>query len=658
MNSTGTPPYDNGDVVGYLVDEATMADNCIQRIKMQIQQCTEDPEKHSRCLASLSGYQKLQPHDAELPTRLVRVIRTAGGSTDARLEITTPGQRGSYATLSHRWSQETHRHRTLTSNLAAGGGVKNGMSGLSRLFQDAILICDKLDIEYIWIDSICIIQDDLEGDWKREALKLASYYQNSIVTIAATSYHGDRGYFHPRSIGAVPPVVCLPYFDRSGVPDGKIFLQPMSGRAQDAEYHRQVTTGPLLSRGWVFQEWILSRRVLCFTESGPVLHCQAVGPTFSDGHIVAVPADVVASEKASSDDREGDPFPTRMLAAVDFSDPKQLALAWEEIVRGYTATNLTKPSDKLIALAGIASEFGGAFDATTRTCLGPHSGAAANYACGLWLSDICRGLLWERVQLSGTPTPPRVAGFPTWSWASTAGAVHWPRQEDPGFLRPTLYDVRSQIRTFDRVNGRLESLTRLIGARTVDASAALDSGTGRTAAAPQAREHTYHDTFAFLELEGLLQPVTVHGYFPSDVDVNVVGTITNVCPRDCNRGWRTVSLCAAAPDVVVGYAAVEHPDLQVDDNGPLGSDNRVEVSALLLSRVRRVKYGALIGSLLPWHDVYNVLFVKKANVAVGGLRVDGGGGGDVYERVGSGKLFGNDVGDAYRATERRVLRLV
>lgn len=59
------------------------------------------------------------------------------------------------------------------------------LSDLPPLFQDAIIITRQLGLRYLWIDSLCIIQDSLR-DWETEAAKMASIYQNSYVTISAT----------------------------------------------------------------------------------------------------------------------------------------------------------------------------------------------------------------------------------------------------------------------------------------------------------------------------------------------------------------------------------------------------------------------------------------------------------------------------------------
>ena len=89
---------------------------------------------------------------------------------------------------------------------------------LPQLFQDAFIIVEKLDVRYLWIDSICIIQqgDDIR-DWRREAPKMAKYYQYSVSTLAGTADNLTGGLLQPYNKDAIPwasKLVRLPYRDK------------------------------------------------------------------------------------------------------------------------------------------------------------------------------------------------------------------------------------------------------------------------------------------------------------------------------------------------------------------------------------------------------------------------------------------------------------
>jgi hypothetical protein len=94
------------------------------------------------------------------------------------------GGKGQYAALSHCWGG-SQPLRTLTENL---DDMKTGIEWicLPNTFQDGITVACRLKILYIWIDSLCIIQDSKE-DWEIESSKMWAYYNNAYITISASS---------------------------------------------------------------------------------------------------------------------------------------------------------------------------------------------------------------------------------------------------------------------------------------------------------------------------------------------------------------------------------------------------------------------------------------------------------------------------------------
>jgi hypothetical protein len=103
-----------------------------------------------------------------------------------------PGTRGRYAALSHCWGSNL-TYKTSKDTL---GSRKKAIvwSDLPATFQDAITICHELDVQYMWIDSLCIIQDSDE-DWEEESAKMGTIYENAWITIAATSSAGSAEHF-------------------------------------------------------------------------------------------------------------------------------------------------------------------------------------------------------------------------------------------------------------------------------------------------------------------------------------------------------------------------------------------------------------------------------------------------------------------------------
>ena len=93
------------------------------------------------------------------------------------------GKKGKYAVLSCCWGKEklikTHRNNLASHEISVL------LEDLPILFQEAISLCHRFHIPFIWIDCLCIIQDD-EGDWQTESVKMAAYYSNAYLIISAT----------------------------------------------------------------------------------------------------------------------------------------------------------------------------------------------------------------------------------------------------------------------------------------------------------------------------------------------------------------------------------------------------------------------------------------------------------------------------------------
>lgn len=123
------------------------------------------------------------------PTRLIDVGEH--GVDNLRLiETAATFASGGYVTLSHCWGSETFL--TLqTNNIDA---MKSGIqiSLLNQTFQDAIEVTRRMVFRYLWIDSLCIIQNEPDlADWERESVRMGDYYSNAFCNIAATASTSD-----------------------------------------------------------------------------------------------------------------------------------------------------------------------------------------------------------------------------------------------------------------------------------------------------------------------------------------------------------------------------------------------------------------------------------------------------------------------------------
>lgn len=208
-----------------------------------------------------------------MPSRCLEIVPDDSGDGQCWFWLReTAGEMGRYVILSHRWLPDTERVRTLKSNYSArvNGRSDNtppiAPGDVTNMFQEAAQLAARLGVNYIWIDSLCIVQDDLD-DWKDEAGKMAKYYESAWLTIAVDS---TESLCLPADPEVLPPVVHLPFTDDAGQHVAGLSIQPRINPQLPDLYTKAITDSELLSRGWVFQEWLLSPRIAAFSQNAGV----------------------------------------------------------------------------------------------------------------------------------------------------------------------------------------------------------------------------------------------------------------------------------------------------------------------------------------------------------------------------------------------------
>lgn len=320
---------------------------------------------------------------------------------------------GSYVCLSHRWGSPGCKRLISTA-----ANVHNHMKGIPweefpRTFQDAIAICKHMSVSYLWIDTLCILQEDDEmsdenkaisrDDFAAENSAMAQIYQSSYFTICASnSTSMDSGIF----------------------PSKREFDHRINVTADDGnEASLYITAGhshntpptDLETRGWTFQEYLLPPRIL---ELGPFdisWRCQ------------------IAHLCECQDDGYGADWGWRRELAEQSLPPEknkeEVEKWWTETIRHYTGRQLTKPEDKLPALSGLAQIY--------------HKATGDEYLAGLWKASLPHNLCWyhcsgryygvDSEKTVGTcrrPDSPKdssspwASRAPTWSWASLDALHH------------------------------------------------------------------------------------------------------------------------------------------------------------------------------------------------------------------------------------------
>lgn len=222
-------------------------------------------KKHTHCR---------QESPAPLPTRLIDV-GPGDGSQDPRL-LVTAGESSRYVALSHCWgkppqSQVPKNSRTLSSNLHHMMSAIP-LDSLPQNFREAIVTVRVLSLRYLWIDALCIVQDSRE-DWEMEAARMGEYYGSAFLTLAATSAKASIDGFLARSPWPWP-IVSMP----GDVENFSNVQQKVCFRYQPdpPKYLRieAIDKSTWNTRGWTYQERLLSTRILHFASGRLFWECR------------------------------------------------------------------------------------------------------------------------------------------------------------------------------------------------------------------------------------------------------------------------------------------------------------------------------------------------------------------------------------------------
>ncbi|KAK4155262.1 heterokaryon incompatibility protein-domain-containing protein [Chaetomidium leptoderma] len=359
---------------------------------------------------------------APLPSRVLDVA--APGESGVRLYV-SEGETAPYTALSHCWGHKPFL-RTLSGSLDDHKS-EIAWARLPLSFQDAITFTRQLGIRYLWIDSLCIIQDD-QHDWCHEAAKMGSVYQNADLVISAAKASGAYGgmYAELPDKHKIHTIQYTPGRDDDGDDDDDFSSSEQEEVNTTADknnkpppetihirlslshthrllspYHAPTSSLPIFTRGWILQERLLSPRILHF------------GP-----------------EELSFECFE--------------SSTCQCTLCWRRLVEDYSRLRLTQGKDVFPAVSGMARQMQSV------------RGVGTRYVAGLWEDSLVWGdLLWH-VQLPPSSSSPstegetlvagagldgdgaaarrwgakevcRPAGWraPSWSWASVCAPVEF-----------------------------------------------------------------------------------------------------------------------------------------------------------------------------------------------------------------------------------------
>lgn len=313
--------------------------------------------------------------------------------------------------LSHCWGDPAAHSLKTTRETLAGHQLGIPLDTMPPTFRDAVLICRNMGIQYLWIDSFCIIQGD-HDDWVREGGLMGDIYQRAYFTIAATDSPDSFGGCFNNSWYSRFPLdsIKLPFYyqrttseplERYGtfrlgiewrhpdwIPraDEPCWWFNMFMESDNSGLGNSV----LQLRGWITQEWVLSRRLLHYRRDRLIWHCKEHDGGWEDN---------------VNNWQEGGHHP---VAGGGL---------WRSVVERHSRRSFTFPRDKLFSLAGLVTAL---HDCHLFSAIGPPFEHAQRF--GLWAGELQHQLLWVPVGIGADPDHRDV---PSWSWASRLGAVSY-----------------------------------------------------------------------------------------------------------------------------------------------------------------------------------------------------------------------------------------
>ncbi|KAI1451579.1 HET-domain-containing protein [Annulohypoxylon moriforme] len=387
----------------------------------------------STCLNQHSACPNIET--AILPTRVIDVS-TDGNSRIPRV-IDSQHMSDPYAALSHCWGGPIFQ--CLTAKTLPAYQQRLPIQDLPANFRDAIYITRQLGIRYLWIDSLCILQDS-KRDWELESRKMGSYYRNSTVTILAlTSKSSSQGILKHLSPS---PKVMSPkikmYTDTTE--DTSVMVEWIT--REDEDLNILGTDASLNSRAWALQEYWLSPRHLCYSDRQVYWRCPSEfdsGEGFTHGRRIP-------SQRLSN--------LTRLIYGPTTNNILQCPLEikgilddYYNLICDYSGRSLTKDSDKLPAISGLAKLI--------------HTALPGKYLAGLWDFDFLRGLNWYKEMRTCMHVRPYRA--PSWSWAVTNDRIIYNSTEfKADIFRLQLVDYGFQYKDQDSCYGEIEAASILL----------------------------------------------------------------------------------------------------------------------------------------------------------------------------------------------------
>jgi len=299
------------------------------------------------------------------------------------------------------------------------------ISSLPQTLKDAVIITRRLGQQYLWVDALCILQDDNEAK-QEEISRMSQIYKNSIFTIQAASSNAvAQGFLHTRKAPSIPPCKLLFSRDTEGHETYVYARLPTN--------HRPIGDGPTNSRAWIFQESVLASRLLVYASDQVYFACRQ-SVKWEDG----IGGHTPGISPRDYRNLRPDLFNKGGLSASEMRE-ETLAAWYKGLSLFYTYRSITDSRDRLPAVSAFAAE--------------AYMVIGARYLAGIWEVDMINGLLWRRHPSPqalakgwiGRPlNEPEAYRAPSWSWAAYDGPIYYQTPEQRAIVKEnSAYNVKS-----------------------------------------------------------------------------------------------------------------------------------------------------------------------------------------------------------------------
>lgn len=356
-----------------------------------------------RCLGEHTRCKLYNAHAQSTPTRLIHVKGNAGRLQARVCEGEDRPTNSRYLTLSHCWGSAPIYTLKTTNIVSLTKEIP--ILKLPQVFQDTFSVAIELGIFYVWIDSLCILQDS-KRDWAHESARMTDVYKNAYCNISATAFNdGSSGLFVDRNPSITQPlrVSAATMFQVPNLKGYYCFIDVWL-------WKREVRDAPLNHRAWVLQERMLSARVLHFGKDQLFWECHEMeaSETFPFG----LPRIIRFGQ------HKGDSILCPRYAEQNSSvtEDERFRRFWNDAIATYTRSSLTYSRDKLVAINGIVKEI-------AALC-------KDESLAGLWSRHLVHFLPWKEYGFrdNSSVRPPEYRA-PSWSWASVDSPVEIPEMD-------------------------------------------------------------------------------------------------------------------------------------------------------------------------------------------------------------------------------------